>query len=115
MFSPVHTDAAYAEWAFTYFVGRTTGLETSSPKSNLLPGGGLNFVDVSLRVVVKNSCGTLMAHRPNYPHGTTYGYGTSNLSLSITFSERLAKAWKKKTDDILQSIVSGKGAGPESH
>lgn len=116
VFSPVHTDASYADWAFTYFVGRTTDLPTKrKPKVRPLLGGGMNFVDVSLRVVVKASCSTLMAHRPNYSHGTTYGYDASNLSLSIAFSERLAKAWAGKTNEVLQGMVSGEGAGPESH
>jgi hypothetical protein len=56
-------------------------------------GGGASFVDLTLKVVVRQAPGTMMATRPNYMHATTKGYGMENSGVTITFSERIKEPW----------------------
>lgn len=85
------------------------------PASHQVEGGGSNFVDATLRVVVKHAPGTMTAHKAEEPHGTTEPYGSANLNMSIAFSKRLLDAWKKKTKKQKAKIISGAGAGHNNH
>lgn len=87
-------------------------IDIASRKTAKLPGGGANFVDTELKVVVKQAAGTLMIFRPAHRHGTTAGEGMSNRAVSITFSERILDAFQKAMKG--PEIISGKGAGEGS-
>lgn len=73
------------------------------------PGG--NFVDVSLRIVVKQAAGTLIAFQPEFPHGTTKLAGAHNRICAITFSEHILKAYEKAIVAGGSGIESGSGTG----
>lgn len=68
-------------------------------------GGGANFVDVDLRVVVKQARGTLMIFKPDHRHGTTIPCGAVNHAVTAAFSQRVVDA------KLLGQIVSVSGAG----
>jgi hypothetical protein len=72
-------------------------------------GGGGNFVDVTLGVVVQQATGTLMAFQPEYLHGTTRLCGAHNRTCTITFSTHIAEAFKIALKDT--KVESGAGAG----
>jgi hypothetical protein len=63
---------------------------------------GSSFVDIGLKVVVRQDTGTVMAFKPDHLHGTTLSRGLANSILAITFSRRVSEAWveaeaKRKT------------------
>ncbi|KAH9917278.1 uncharacterized protein B0H18DRAFT_41758 [Fomitopsis serialis] len=100
-----HIDKAYCKFAFSLCVAR----ELVTTRYNALPSGGANFVDVGLRVVIKQAAGTLIGFKADYSHGTTLAYGAVNHSISIAFSRPLAQAWK---DSLLnKGVTSAPGAG----
>ena len=93
-FSPVHVDPAYVPWTFTLCVARKKfGQQTMKSKYaqehrsiGSIPDGGANFVDWTLRVIVMQAEGTLMAHRAIAPHGTTLTYSAVNYSIATAFT-----------------------------
>lgn len=131
----IHTDKAYCDFAFSLCVSRepddqdqniqeslpsrpVTRAACSKPdasssiasqKSAKLAGGGANFVDAGLKVVVKQAAGTLMVFRPAHPHGTTAAEGMSNRAISITFSQRILDAYEVAKKGL--KICPGRGAG----
>lgn len=84
----------------------------ASQKATGLSGGGANFVDAGLKVVVKQAAGTLMIFRPEHHHGTTAAEGMSNRAVSITFSQRILDAFEKAMAGL--KISPGEGAGEGS-
>jgi hypothetical protein len=72
-------------------------------------GGGGNFVDTSLRVVVKSAKGTMTCFLPEEIHGTTRLCGAHQRRITIAFSERIADAYRKAQEGI--SVQDGEGAG----
>jgi len=54
---------------------------------------GASFVDVGLKVVVRQATGTIMAFQPEQLHGTTISNGAVNTGMAITFSRRVGDAW----------------------
>ena len=72
---------------------------------------GGNFVDVSLRIVVKQAAGTLIAFQLEFPHGTTKLAGAHNRICAITFSEHILKAYEKAIVAGGSGIESGSGTG----
>jgi hypothetical protein len=85
-----HTDKAYCKYAFAFCVGRD--LPEQLPQH---PKCGSSFVDIGLKVVVRQDRGTIMAFRPEYLHGTTLAYGAINSAIAITFSRRVSDAWEE--------------------
>jgi hypothetical protein len=53
-----------------------------------------NFVELGLKVVVKQAAGTYMAFQPKYAHGTTRLCGAHNRMCTITFSSHILEAYK---------------------
>lgn len=99
---PVHIDKCYAQYGLGWCIGREVDDGTQSP--------GGNFIDVSLRVAIKQDTGTLMAFQPQYPHGTTQLAGAHNRTCAITFSEHIFKAYEKaRVAEGLTTIESGSG------
>jgi hypothetical protein len=72
---------------------------------------GASFVDVGLRVAVLQSAGTAIAFQPARLHGTTVGQGAINHNITISFSQRIADAWKEAAESD-KAVISGAGAGP---
>ncbi|KAJ7656713.1 hypothetical protein DFH06DRAFT_1198319 [Mycena polygramma] len=134
-----HTDPAYAKWGLSFNVAHkvdplpavtvlpepngTSGRRTRSSQqpivadmqedmSKWLIDGGGNFVDVSLRVRVKQAAATLMAFRPEYMHGTTRLCGAHSMGCTIPFCTRLLVAFNKAKEQT--SVESFAGAGEDS-
>ena len=82
-----HKDAAYCPYAFSYCADHTT-LEGVNPAT-----AGVNFVDTSLKVVVKTSGRSLLVFRPNELHVTTQDNGVVNRSITFAFSKRIGDAF----------------------
>ncbi|KAJ7801200.1 hypothetical protein B0H14DRAFT_2615612 [Mycena olivaceomarginata] len=59
--------------------------------------GGANFVDVTLKVKVEMSVGTLIAFRPKNLHGTTRLCGAHTRAATICFASRIKAAFEKST------------------
>ncbi|KAF8218363.1 hypothetical protein K438DRAFT_1925472 [Mycena galopus ATCC 62051] len=72
-------------------------------------GGGGNFVDMSLKVIVKQATSTLIAFDPTKAHGTTRLCNAHNQIAAITFSRHIYKAFQKAAAGIV--IDTGEGAG----
>lgn len=98
---PVHKDKCYADYGLVWCVGREVDEDTQNP--------GGNFVDVSLRVGIKQDTGTLMAFQPDFPHGTTELAGAHNRTCAITFSEHILKAYEKAKGAGGLTVESGSG------
>jgi hypothetical protein len=97
-------------------VDRVTGsanerhCEDSSEDLSAWPvDGGGNFVDLTLRVVVKQATGTLMAFQPKFPHGTTRLCGAQNRMCTIAFSQHIYEAYKIAAQGA--KVIAGAGAG----
>ena len=125
-----HVDPAYCTWAFSLCVGREIGLfslsqsnhtyatrstarQSSVTKEKSQPavkGGGANFVDVTLKVVIKASPGTLFVFKPEQLHGTTLAHGAVNHNIAITFSQQLEDGYRE-VHQKGQAVYSGDGAG----
>ncbi|KAJ7898774.1 hypothetical protein B0H13DRAFT_803926 [Mycena leptocephala] len=74
--------------------------------------GGGNFVDVSLKVKVKQSSHTLMAFRPEFMHGTTRLCGAHSMGCTIPFCTRVLEAYNRAKAGT--SVESGEGVGHNS-
>ncbi len=73
-------------------------LAAANPTPDPPPGGGANFVDVTLKVVVQQAQGTMLAFQSDHIHGTTVSYGTVNHIIAITFSKSIAVLYRQKMD-----------------
>ncbi|KAJ7715587.1 hypothetical protein B0H16DRAFT_1615630 [Mycena metata] len=71
-------------------------------------GGGGNFVEMSLMVVVKQATGTLLAFDPSFRHGTTRLCGGHNHTITIAFSAHIKDAFEYAKNGFHES---GAGAG----
>ena len=79
-----------------------------------IPARGGSFVDITLRVIVKQAMGTLLAHDTEEPHGTTIGpAASSNLIMANVFTRKLADSWGQLLKEC--KVESGEGAGNETH
>jgi hypothetical protein len=68
-----------------------------------------NFVDLTLKIVVKQAAGTLMAFQPKFPHGTTRLCGAHNRVVAITFSSHILKSYEIAMKGA--RVEGGAGAG----
>ena len=84
-----HTDQAYCKYAFVLCAER----QNSDIQFHPLPGS--SFVDIGLKVVIRQATGTMMAFQPEHLHGTTFSHGAVNTSMIISFSRRVGDAWKE--------------------
>jgi hypothetical protein len=73
---------------------------------------GGNFVDLTLRVVVKQVTRTLMAFQPKFPHGTTCLCEAQNRMCTITFSQHIYEAYKIAAQEAKIMAGAGVGEGP---
>jgi len=71
-------------------------------------------VDISLKVLVRQKAGTVMAFQPDFLHGTTLTSDAINKGIAICFSRRVREAWEeaKKTDGGA-SVIAAAGADME--
>ncbi|KAJ7898084.1 hypothetical protein B0H13DRAFT_2275785 [Mycena leptocephala] len=71
--------------------------------------GGGNFVDMTLKVVVKQDAGTMFAFVPTFRHGTACLCGGD--TITIAFSEHILDAFKKAQEGV--SVEAGEGLAME--
>ena len=109
-----HTDKSYCDYALSFCVARSLGHNLPQrnnfkyvPPTGTLEGGGANFVDASLKVVVKQAAGTLMVFKPNYYHGTTLPVGALNHAITYAFSKRVADASRKMRIEVEEGAGDG--------
>lgn len=104
-----HTDQAYCKYAFVLCA------ERQNPDAQIHPSPGSSFVDIGLKVVVRQATGTMTAFQPEYLHGTTVAHGAVNSSMIISFSRRITDAWEdaKKLHGKVQ-VVPGDGVVEET-
>lgn len=74
-------------------------------------GGGGNFVDTTLRVVVKQAKATLMLFKPEFTHGTTRLCGAHNHLCTVTFSRHIWDAYKIAVKGPCVDSAAGAGEG----
>jgi hypothetical protein len=84
-----HTDQAYCTYAFALCSDRQV-LDPS-----IQPFSGSSFVDVGLKVIVRQAIGTMMVFKPENLHATTLAHGAVNCFLLVSFSRRVYDAWKE--------------------
>ncbi|KAJ7825277.1 hypothetical protein B0H14DRAFT_2369054 [Mycena olivaceomarginata] len=75
--------------------------------------GGANFVDVTLKVKVEMSVGTLIAFRPKNLHSTTRLCGAHTCAATICFASRIKAAFEKAQQGLLVESHAGAGEGGE--
>jgi predicted 2-oxoglutarate/Fe(II)-dependent dioxygenase YbiX len=75
--------------------------------------GGANFVDVTLKVKVEMSVGTLIAFRPENLHGTTRLCGAHTRVATICFASRIKAAFEKAQQGLSVEPHMGAGEGGE--
>lgn len=80
-------------------------LSTAQPSP--LENYGGNFVEASLKVVVRMAKGTIYAFQPDYVHGTSKLFGAHNTGVAITFSQRLLDAYKKSLEGCGTEQIMG--------
>lgn len=81
-------------------------LAESNPKPVVPPGAGGSFVDVSLKVIVKQAQGTMLAFQPDLIHGTTVSHGAVNHIIAVTFCRSVAEMRKEReTKDGSKTII----------
>ena len=86
-----HTDKSFAEYNIFWETHRAP---EDAPGENL----GGNFVDVSLRVIVRGAADTLCAFKPGYLHGTTVASPSVHRSgIVVAFSKHIL-------DSFLQAL-----------
>lgn len=126
-----HVDPTYCPFTFTFCTDRqvvpTPSLDAIScdrPDSKLCASvsreeekdlwpdtRGSSFVDLSLKVVVKQERGTLMAFRSNFLHGTTLACGATNRGMAIAFSQRVVDLWKEARGNESVEAYEGGDSG----
>ncbi|KAG1893902.1 uncharacterized protein F5891DRAFT_1195822 [Suillus fuscotomentosus] len=91
--SPIHTDQLYAPYAMNW----VTLHAIMDPEQCQLHGGrssGGNYVDVSLKVVVKCATDTVMSMQPCFQHGMTLARdGVCRQGTAINFSKHIKQAF----------------------
>jgi hypothetical protein len=60
-----------------------------------LAGGGGNFINVSLKVIIKGAKGTMVGFLPEHIHSTTRLCGMHKHGMTLAFSSQLTEAFKK--------------------
>ncbi|KAG2145621.1 hypothetical protein BD769DRAFT_1382523 [Suillus cothurnatus] len=68
--SPIHTDQLYAPYAMNWVTFHSI-VDSDQCQLHGDHSSGGNYVDVSLRVVVKCATDTVMSMQPGFKHGTT--------------------------------------------
>jgi len=118
-----HTDKCWARYAIAWCLDRvvqkpgthkscTTRTNHGGENKEAWPsGGGGNFVDITLRVVVKQAVGTLMLFQPEYLHGTTRLCGAQNRLCVITFSTHILEAYQIAAEGTKLEAGDGGGEG----
>ena len=100
-----HTDPAFCRYGFTLCVDHET---VHSPPI------GSSFVDVGLKVLVRQKAGTVMAFQPDFLPGTTLTNAAINKGVAICFSRRVGEAWQEaKKRDGGASVIAAAGADME--
>ncbi|KAG1810597.1 uncharacterized protein BJ212DRAFT_1302338 [Suillus subaureus] len=93
--NPIHTDQLYAPYAMNW----VTLHSIMDPDQCQLHGdcsSGGNYVDVSLRVVVKCATDTVMSMQPKFKHGTTLTQeGVCRQGTAINFLRHIKKAFNE--------------------
>ncbi|TCD60052.1 hypothetical protein EIP91_010799 [Steccherinum ochraceum] len=122
-----HTDPAYCKYAFSYCVSRE--VNTVQPETAILrrstrirqqdntvkevqtrwpEGGGANFVDVGLMVVIKQAAGTLMIFQPDHMHGTTLACGATNWAMTLAFSKPIMQVFEEMIARNIEAEIQEK-------
>ncbi|KAF8882084.1 hypothetical protein BD779DRAFT_1473056 [Infundibulicybe gibba] len=122
--APAHTDSAFAQWALSWCTTRIDKVDVpparyqtrsvSKPSDPGPPGGGGNFVDLSLRVVVKQAQGTMMAFQPEFAHGTTHLCDARNQVATITFSQHIWNAYLEAEQNLTLRAAQQLYPAPQS-
>ncbi|KAG1759298.1 hypothetical protein EDD22DRAFT_971676 [Suillus occidentalis] len=91
--APIHTDQLYAPYAMNWVtLHRIEDPDLCQLQGDCSSGG--NYVDVSLRVVVKCATDTVMSMQPKFKHGTTLAReGVHRQGTAINFSTHIKKAF----------------------
>lgn len=120
----VHKDNAYADFAFSWCVGRWLDDPESQPALHTMTtrkrkveevhidwpaGGGGSYIDTSLKVIVCMAAGTMYGYHPAHHHGTSRRWGAHTRQITIAFSTHIANAHKQALKG--NQVVSKEGAG----
>ncbi|THH29403.1 hypothetical protein EUX98_g4773 [Antrodiella citrinella] len=89
-----HFDKNYAKWALILMV------KCEVADSCTMPDGGASFVDVNLKVIVRQATGTGIAFQPDHMHGTTKAHGATSWSISHVFSQRVVDMIRDASDAV---------------
>lgn len=104
---PKHNDKAYADYAFALCTDRH--IEESKLQPGL-PGGGGNFADHGLRILVKQAKRTFLTFCPaKSAHSTTASAAATNYIVVFAFSAHIGEACVR-----LQEAMNGRRAFVES-
>ncbi|KAG2064062.1 hypothetical protein BDR04DRAFT_302686 [Suillus decipiens] len=95
---PIHTNQLYAPYAMNWVTQHDhSGIEDPQLGDNHSSGG--NYVDVSLRVVVKCATDTIMSMQPAFKHGTTLAReGVMRQGTAINFSKHIKKTFTEASE-----------------
>ena len=126
----VHTDPAYAKYAFAWCVNRYIDPKPWAPHENSQytcvasklpslastsqPKPGGSFVEVELKVIVRQAQGTLVSFKPDHQHATNRLFNAHNRLCSINFLSRILEAFKIAKEDAHVAAGAGAGDGDEN-
>jgi hypothetical protein len=97
------------------YTRRTSKLPSSSSASDvLLPQPGGSFIEVELKVVVRQAQGTLISFKPDHQHATSRLFNAHNRLCSINFSSRILEAFKIAQENAHVTAGAGAGDGDEN-
>ena len=102
----MHKDPQYSRFSISFTAGRYVPEHRQVSKCI-----GGNFVDVTLRVIVQQAPGTMVAFDAQQYHGTTLSHGVSNCGVSIVFVREVLKQFNIKKAKAAKAAKEAAGEG----
>lgn len=108
--SKTHKEQVFAEYAVSYTARR---IEVTDPDGELPPFGG-DFVDIGLKVMMRQASDTMFVFHADELHGTSPMHQVQQTGVVYPFSTRLVDAYEKakKAETVFLDDVVSAGDAP---
>lgn len=95
----------------SHYTRRTSKLPASAVQQ---PKPGGSFIEVELKVIVRQAQGTLISFKPDHQHATSRLFNAHNRLCSINFSSHILEAFNVAKDNAHVEAGTGAGDGDEN-